>query len=199
MQVWKLRFGHKIKFLSRIPDFEHTVWSRFWSWSSGQILKLKFSQYFAADLWLGLWRLFLVEILELRLVKILKFKFSQNADIWLKLLLGWDYEDELCSRFFWELVKWPKEVTSVSRTQTSGPLCLWHLAMIIIYDNIPPMYILHCSLNPHNLSDTVHNRLRPIETGRFHINFVSHFICTKIFRMEITASHLICLRQNLPC
>ena len=36
-----------------------------------------------------------------------------------------DYEDELCSRFFWELVKWPKEVTLVTRTQPSGPLCLW--------------------------------------------------------------------------
>ena len=31
VQIWKLRFGHKIKFLSRIPDFEHKVWSRFWS------------------------------------------------------------------------------------------------------------------------------------------------------------------------
>ena len=29
LQIWKLRFGHKIKFLSRIPDFEHKVWSRF--------------------------------------------------------------------------------------------------------------------------------------------------------------------------
>ena len=25
-------------------DFEHTVWSRFWRWSSGEILKLKFGQ-----------------------------------------------------------------------------------------------------------------------------------------------------------
>ena len=25
-------------------DFEHKVWSRFWSWSSGEILKLKFGQ-----------------------------------------------------------------------------------------------------------------------------------------------------------
>ena len=29
LQIWKLRFGHKINFLSRIPDFEHKVWSRF--------------------------------------------------------------------------------------------------------------------------------------------------------------------------
>ena len=30
-------------------DFEHKVWSRFWSWSSGMTLKLEFGQYFAAD------------------------------------------------------------------------------------------------------------------------------------------------------
>ena len=41
------------------------------------------SSYFAADPWLRLWKLFLVEILKLRLIKILKFKFSQNANIWL--------------------------------------------------------------------------------------------------------------------
>ena len=26
MQIWKLKFGHKVKFCS---DFEHKVWSRF--------------------------------------------------------------------------------------------------------------------------------------------------------------------------
>ena len=25
MQIWKLRFDYKIKFLSRFPDFEHEV------------------------------------------------------------------------------------------------------------------------------------------------------------------------------
>ena len=34
MQIWKLKFGHKAKFCS---DFEHKVWSKFWSWSSGEI------------------------------------------------------------------------------------------------------------------------------------------------------------------
>ena len=42
----------------------------------------------------------------------------------LKLVLGWDFED-VWSRFVWEFVIWPKEVTLVSRTQPSGPLCLW--------------------------------------------------------------------------
>ena len=42
-------------------------------------------QYFAADRWLRLLRLFLVEILKLGLVKILEFKFSLNADAWSRL------------------------------------------------------------------------------------------------------------------
>ena len=65
-------------------DFEHKVWSKFWTWSSGKILRLKSSQYFAADPCLRLWRVFLVEIMKLRLVKILKFKFNGYADIWLR-------------------------------------------------------------------------------------------------------------------
>ena len=48
MQFWKLKFGHKAKFCS---DFEHKVWPRVWSWSSSEILKLKFDQYFAAEAW----------------------------------------------------------------------------------------------------------------------------------------------------
>ena len=75
VQIWKLRFGHKIKFQSRIPDFEHKVWSRFWSWSSSEILKLKFGQYFADDALLRLWCLIFVETLKLGLVMILKFEF----------------------------------------------------------------------------------------------------------------------------
>ena len=65
------------------PEFEHNVWSRFWSWSSGKILKLNFS----LNLWLRLWKLFLVEILKHCLVKILKFKFSWRADI--SNIFGW--------------------------------------------------------------------------------------------------------------
>ena len=55
-------------------DSEHKVWSRFRSWSTGEILKLKFGQYLAADARLRLWSLFLFK--ELGLVKILKFKFK---------------------------------------------------------------------------------------------------------------------------
>ena len=48
MQIWKLKFCRRDETL--------------------------FSQYFAADVWLGLWSWILVEILKLCLVKILKFK-----------------------------------------------------------------------------------------------------------------------------
>ena len=37
--------------------------------------------------------------------------------VWLKM--------KLWSKFVWELVIWPKEVTLATRTQPSGPLCLW--------------------------------------------------------------------------
>ena len=40
-------------------------------------------------------------------------------------MLSQGSEDEMWSRFVFELVIWPKEVTLVSRTQPSGPLCLW--------------------------------------------------------------------------
>ena len=56
-------------------DFEVEPQARFWSWC------------FAADPCLRFRRLFLVEILKLRLVKILKFKFSGNADI--SNIFGW--------------------------------------------------------------------------------------------------------------
>ena len=36
-----------------------------------------------------------------------------------------DSEDEMWSRFVFDLVKWPQEVTLARWTQPSGPLCLW--------------------------------------------------------------------------
>ena len=49
------------------------------------------------------------------------------------LMFGWDFllmlsrdsEDEMWSRFVFELVIWPQGVTLVRWTQPSGPLCLW--------------------------------------------------------------------------
>ena len=40
-------------------------------------------------------------------------------------MLGRDSEDEIWSRFVFEFVIWPQEVTLVRWTQSSGPLCLW--------------------------------------------------------------------------
>ena len=83
------RFGNwglviKLNFCS---NFEHKVWSRFWSWSSGKILKLKFGQYFAADVWLRfllLLMLMLRNVLTQGKVKMLKLKFRQDfeAEVW---------------------------------------------------------------------------------------------------------------------
>ena len=63
VQIWK--FGHTVKFLFRLWGQGFKVWSRFWNWCSGKILKLKFGHHFAADGWLWLWSSFLVEILVL--------------------------------------------------------------------------------------------------------------------------------------
>ena len=63
VQIWKVKFGHKVKFLFRLWGQGFKVWLRFWSWPSGKILKLNFGHYFAADAWLWLWSSFLVEIL----------------------------------------------------------------------------------------------------------------------------------------
>ena len=46
LQIWDLTFDPKTKPFS---DFELKGWSRFWSWSSGKILKLELVQHFVAD------------------------------------------------------------------------------------------------------------------------------------------------------
>ena len=101
VQIWKVNFGHKINFLFRLWGQGFKVCSRFWSWCSGKILKLKFGHYFAADAWLWLWSSILVEALKLGLVKIFKFQVLWKCwclvDI-LKLVLGRDSED-VWSRF----------------------------------------------------------------------------------------------------
>ena len=66
-------------------DFQHKVWSGVWRRSSGEILKLKFGQYFAADVWLRLQSWILVKILNLG------------------LMLNQDFEIEVWSRFVWNL------------------------------------------------------------------------------------------------
>ena len=111
VQIWKVKFGHKVKFLFRLWGQGFKVWLRFWSWSSGKILKLKFGHYFAADAWLWLWSSFLVEILKLGLVKIFKFKFCRNADVWLRFW-SWClvkilnmFDQDLCKNLWYDLKK----------------------------------------------------------------------------------------------
>ena len=45
-------------------------------------------------------------------------------------MLSRDSEDEIWSRFVFELVIWPQEVTLVRWTQSSGPSCLWQCLII---------------------------------------------------------------------
>ena len=45
-EVWS-----SLKLLFRLWAQGFKVWSRFWSWCSGKILKLKFGHYFATDAW----------------------------------------------------------------------------------------------------------------------------------------------------
>ena len=132
------RWGLVIK-LNFCSDFEHKFWSRFWSWSSGEILKLKFDQYFASDVWLRLRSWILVNILKLGLVNILNFKFIRDVDVWSRFrswclvgILKMKFGQDLCLNLWYD----PKNVTLVSRTQPSGPLCLWQCLRII------PLYMI---------------------------------------------------------
>ena len=118
--------------------FEHEVCSRFWSWSSGEILKLRFGQYFAANAWLRLWGLILVKIMKLGLVKILRIKFSRNADVWLRFLslclveiLETKFEQDLCKNLW-------AQITSV----VSQCLCskASHNLILILWKGIKESY-----------------------------------------------------------
>ena len=69
-------------------------------------------QYFAADAWLRLWNLILVEIVKLGLFKILMFEFSRNADDWLRFwswclfkILKMKFYQDLCENLWYDLKK----------------------------------------------------------------------------------------------
>ena len=111
VQIWKVKFGLKVKFLFKLWAQGFKVWSRFWRWCSGKIMKLKFGRSFAADAWLWLWSSILVEILKLGLVKIYKFKFCRNADVWLRFW-SWClveilkmFDQDLCKNLWYDLKK----------------------------------------------------------------------------------------------
>ena len=97
VQIWKVKFGHKVKFLFRLWGQGFKVWSRFWGWFSGKILKLKFGQYFADDVWFR-FLLSLVHYSEARfgrdLVQMLMFDVFIKI---LKLMLNRDSKIVICS------------------------------------------------------------------------------------------------------
>ena len=107
------RFGSwsfviKLKFCS---DFEHKVWSKFWSWSSGKIWSWSSVSFFLLMFCRMLnpsW--ILVEILKLGLVKILKLKFYGEADVWSRFwswclveILKMKFDQELCLNLWYEI------------------------------------------------------------------------------------------------
>ena len=63
----------------------------------------------------------------------------------LKLMLGRYSEDQIWSRFVFELVIWPKQVTLVSWTQPSGPLCLLQCFFLFYnHSNVAKYEIITC-------------------------------------------------------
>ena len=68
-------------------------------------------------------------------------------------MFGWgvDSEDEFCSRFVFDIVIWPQEVTLVRWTQLSGPLCLWQCLILSIVNRCyrhSPVTKAHLTLQP---------------------------------------------------
>ena len=80
------------------------LWSRFWSWSSGEILKLEFGQYLVANVWLRLRSWILFNILKQDLVKFL------TLDLVEVLMFGWYFDFNACNMFkiceLWTEILW---------------------------------------------------------------------------------------------
>ena len=82
-------------------DFEHKVWSKFWSWGSAKIVKPQFGQYFAAGL---------VEVLKLNRSHDYEARFGQDFEVssLVKMLMfGWDFkvDQDLCNNLWYGLEK----------------------------------------------------------------------------------------------
>ena len=155
VQIWKLKFGHKVKYVFRF-------------WVQSLARSSKFRQYFEAEVcsvfccwcFLRLWSLILVESQTVGLVKILNFGFRRDfeAEVWsvfccwclIEVNLGQYSEARFGQDFgvgfqarFWswslvsilklmlnrnsEVVIWSRFVNCelVTWTETPGPWCLW--------------------------------------------------------------------------
>ena len=91
---------------------------RLWAQGLVKILKLRFRRYFEAEVWSVLccwslveviWNWILVEILKLGMVKILKFKFSRDGDVWLRFwskclveILKMKFDQDLCLNLWYD-------------------------------------------------------------------------------------------------
>ena len=99
--------------------------------------KMKLSQYFAADHWLWLWRLFLVENLDSRFWSYVWSRFWSLCLVEM-LIIGCGFEAAWSRLWRWNLIKIClrtcymtfKEVTLVTRTQPLGPFTFGNVFLL---------------------------------------------------------------------
>ena len=105
-----------VKKLNFCSDFEHKVWSRFWSWSSGKIWNWSLAIFFLlmscrgweVESWSGVWSLGFMK----------------------RLMFGWDFEVHAWSRFWrWILIKICVWTCAMNSTLRSVASCLWQCFM----------------------------------------------------------------------
>ena len=102
-----------VKKLKSCSDFELKVWSRFWSWSSGEILKLKFSQYLVLILgwvyedysWSRFWSYVRSRFLNFSLVEMLIFGWGFEVAAWTRLWRWMKSYQDLFENLWYDLKK----------------------------------------------------------------------------------------------
>ena len=106
-------------------DYEHKVWSGFWSWILVNILKLKFGQYSENDF------ILVVFFVNIYFWTSQKPPYSTKNDVWLRLW-SWSLVKIMKLSFCAKSRTW--DVTSRSyfgkSTKPSGPLCVWECLLL---------------------------------------------------------------------
>ena len=139
------RFGSwgLVKKLNFCSDFEHKVWSRFRSWSKGEIWSWSLVSFFCWCFVEVIW--ILVEILKLGLANIFKFNFSRDV---------WDFEVDTCSRF-WSM-KFDQDLCATcDMNSTLGsvvPLAMFYSWNRSVAENI----VSNKMIKANNLSASMH-------------------------------------------